>query len=175
MTELPGWKVFGKGRHRNAQRSSPSFVPHLPDKFGTVAIREQLEQVRDRLPAETHHLDCQDLLPTAGLKHCPVEMSADSKPEHCDPREAEEAEPHDCVHSLPMGSLHTGTSETGGDVNGFKIVLADGARGAVAVQGMAESRSTTVSQMTCVRSVLHYSNRSKRNQLPASPRLRPTQ
>ena len=39
-------------------------------------------------------------------------------------------------HSFQMGSLSTGTSEDGGDVNGFKIVLFDGSRGAVALQGV---------------------------------------
>ena len=29
VTEHPGRKVFGQGRHRDAQRSSPSFVAHL--------------------------------------------------------------------------------------------------------------------------------------------------
>ena len=39
-------------------------------------------------------------------------------------------------HSFQMGSLHTGTSEDGGDVNGFKIVMFDSSQGAVALQGV---------------------------------------
>ena len=34
VTEHPGRKVFGKGRHRDAKRSSHSFVAHLWDTSG---------------------------------------------------------------------------------------------------------------------------------------------
>lgn len=39
-------------------------------------------------------------------------------------------------HTFQMGSLATGTSEDGGDVNGFKLVMYDGSRGAIALQGV---------------------------------------
>ena len=35
VTEHPGRKVFGQGRHRDAKRSSPSFVAHLGDTSGS--------------------------------------------------------------------------------------------------------------------------------------------
>ncbi len=47
----------------------------------------------------------------------------------------EYAETHYFGHSFQMGSLQTGTSEDGGDVNGFKIVMQEGSRGAIALQG----------------------------------------
>ncbi len=39
-------------------------------------------------------------------------------------------------HSFQMGLLPTGTSEDGGDVNGFKLVMYDGPSGAIALQGV---------------------------------------
>ena len=48
----------------------------------------------------------------------------------------EYAETHFFGHSFQMGSLKSGTSEDGGDVNGLKIVMFDGERGAVALQGV---------------------------------------
>ncbi len=38
-----------------------------------------------------------------------------------------------------MGSLSSGTSEDGGDINGFKIVLSDSKRGGIALQGVPGS------------------------------------
>lgn len=38
--------------------------------------------------------------------------------------------------TFQLGSLHTGTSVDGGDVNGLKLVMFDSARGAIALQGV---------------------------------------
>jgi Putative esterase len=69
----------------------------------------------------------------------PVELIASKPPYTATTSGDREAQPEFAEtqyfgHSFQMGSLHTGTSEDGGDVNGFKIVMFDSSRGAVALQ-----------------------------------------
>lgn len=71
----------------------------------------------------------------------PVELLA-SKPPYTATTSGDQAAPPEYAetqyfgNSFQMGSLRTGTSEDGGDVNGFKLVMYDSARGAIALQGV---------------------------------------
>lgn len=69
------------------------------------------------------------------------------------------AETHYFGHSFQMGSLASGTSEDGGDVNGFKIVAFDSQRGAIAIQGVPGGDPVHVGSPAYKRGVVSGPNR----------------
>lgn len=94
------------------------------------------------------HLLTSNYRPPAAVLHLarknfarPVELLA-SKPPYSattsgnSSAQPEYAETQFIGHSFQMGSLPSGTSEDGGDVNGFKLVMFDSELGAAALQGV---------------------------------------
>ena len=125
-----------------------------PQPFGGSAANMLSVHFGDCPPKEKDwesdevHLITSNYRPPAAVLHLarknfakPVELFA-SKPPYSattsgnSKAQPEYAETQYFGHSFQMGSLPTGTSEDGGDVNGFKLVMFDGPHGAIALQGV---------------------------------------